>query len=51
MFINLCDNLIVSTNDKNLIIYSSKLEGTLDQYKRLDSAIRTGRFVRNSVFL
>jgi putative transposase len=32
-----------------LIIYESKLEGTQDQYERIDSAIRTGRFVRNSI--
>ncbi|HBL12868.1 MAG TPA: transposase [Cyanobacteria bacterium UBA11162] len=32
-----------------MIIYESKLEGTGDQYERLDAAIRTGRFVRNSI--
>ena len=32
-----------------MLIYESKLEGTSDQYERLDQAIRTGRFVRNSV--
>ena len=32
-----------------MIVYESKLEGTSDQYKRLDQAIRTGRFVRNSI--
>ena len=26
-----------------------KLQGTKDQYERLDQAIRTGRFVRNSI--
>jgi putative transposase len=32
-----------------LIIYESKLEGTRDQYEKLNQAIRTGRFVRNSI--
>jgi putative transposase len=32
-----------------VIIYESKLEGTQTQYERLDGAIRTGRFVRNSI--
>lgn len=32
-----------------MLIYEAKLEGTHDQYERLDAAIRTGRFVRNSI--
>ena len=32
-----------------MIIYESKLEGTLDQYEKLNQVIRTGRFVRNSI--
>jgi putative transposase len=32
-----------------MIIYESKLEGTQSQYEKLDEAIRTGRFVRNSI--
>lgn len=32
-----------------MLIYEMKLEGTDDQYERLDNAIRTGRFVRNSI--
>ena len=32
-----------------MIVYESKLEGTNDQYLKLDEAIRTGRFVRNSI--
>ena len=32
-----------------MLIYEAKLEGTLIQYERLDQAIRTGRFVRNSI--
>jgi putative transposase len=32
-----------------MLIYEAKLEGTSDQYERLDQAIRTGRFVRNSI--
>ncbi|MCC3405283.1 MAG: transposase [Microcoleus sp. PH2017_10_PVI_O_A] len=32
-----------------MIIYESKLEGTQNQYEKLDAAIRTGRFVRNSI--
>lgn len=32
-----------------MLIYEMKLQGTTDQYERLDNAIRTGRFVRNSV--
>ena len=32
-----------------MIIYESKLEGTQRQYEKLNAAIRTGRFVRNSI--
>lgn len=32
-----------------MLIYEAKLEGTQHQYSRLDGAIRTGRFVRNSI--
>ena len=32
-----------------MLIYEAKLQGTSDQYQRLDNAIRTGRFVRNSI--
>lgn len=32
-----------------MIIYEAKLEGTQQQYARLSEAIRTGRFVRNSI--
>ena len=32
-----------------MIVYEAKLEGDTNQYQRLDAAIRTGRFVRNSV--
>jgi putative transposase len=32
-----------------MLIYESKLEGTKNQYKRLDNAIQTGLFVRNSI--
>ncbi|HAX76941.1 MAG TPA: transposase [Cyanobacteria bacterium UBA11372] len=32
-----------------MIIYESKLEGTKHQYEQLDQAIRTARFVRNSI--
>jgi putative transposase len=32
-----------------MIIYEMKLQGTQSQYGRLDEAIRTGRFVRNSI--
>ena len=32
-----------------MIVYETKLEGTQQQYDRLDQAIRTGRFVRNSI--
>jgi putative transposase len=32
-----------------MIVYESKLEGTQSQYLKLDAAIRTGRFVRNSI--
>ncbi len=32
-----------------MIVYEAKLEGTQQQYDRLDAAIRTGRFVRNSI--
>ncbi|KMW70165.1 RNA-guided endonuclease InsQ/TnpB family protein [Limnoraphis robusta] len=32
-----------------MIVYEMKLQGTVAQYRRLDEAIRTGRFVRNSI--
>ena len=32
-----------------MIVYESKLEGTQSQYSKLAQAIRTGRFVRNSL--
>ena len=32
-----------------MIVYEAKIEGTKQQYERLDQAIRTGRFVRNSI--
>jgi putative transposase len=32
-----------------MIVYEAKLEGTQAQYEQLDAAIRTGRFVRNSI--
>ena len=32
-----------------MLIYEMKLEGTKEQYGRLDEAIRTGRFIRNSI--
>ena len=32
-----------------MIVYEAKLEGTQHQYTQLDQAIRTGRFVRNSI--
>ena len=32
-----------------MIVYEAKLEGTQQQYGQLDAAIRTGRFVRNSI--
>ncbi|MFZ1027443.1 MAG: transposase [Limnoraphis robusta] len=32
-----------------MIVYEMKLQGTEAQYRRLDEAIRTGRFVRNSI--
>ena len=32
-----------------MIVYEMKLEGGKEQYGRLDEAIRTGRFVRNSI--
>ncbi len=32
-----------------MLVYEMKLQGTYCQYRSLDEAIRTGRFVRNSV--
>jgi putative transposase len=32
-----------------MLLYESKLQGTSDQYERLDNALRTGRVVRNSI--
>ncbi|MGM0456649.1 MAG: RNA-guided endonuclease TnpB family protein, partial [Cyanobacteriota bacterium] len=31
-----------------MLVFEAKLEGTKEQYERLDEAIRTARFVRNS---
>ncbi len=31
-----------------MLVFEAKLEGTKQQYERLDEAIRTARFVRNS---
>jgi putative transposase len=31
-----------------MLVFEAKLEGTDGQYERLDEAIRTARFVRNS---
>ncbi|HBL11977.1 MAG TPA: transposase [Cyanobacteria bacterium UBA11162] len=31
-----------------MLVFEAKLEGTLQQYERLDEAIRTARFIRNS---
>ena len=31
-----------------MLIYEAKLKGTIDQYGKLDEAIRTGLFVRNA---
>jgi putative transposase len=31
-----------------MIVFEAKLRGADDQYRRLDEAIRTGRFIRNS---
>jgi putative transposase len=32
-----------------MLVYEMKLKGTQSQYRKLDEAIRTGRFVRNSI--
>lgn len=32
-----------------MLVYEMKLQGTQSQYGQLDEAIRTGRFVRNSI--
>ena len=34
--------------NKNMLVFEAKLRGTDEQYKLLDEAIRTARFVRNS---
>ncbi len=31
-----------------MLVYEAKLKGTIDQYEKLDEAIRTGLFVRNA---
>ncbi|MHC5818773.1 MAG: hypothetical protein ACYT04_23535 [Nostoc sp.] len=33
-----------------MIVFETKLKGTDGQYKALDEALRTARFVRNSCF-
>lgn len=33
---------------QNMLVFEAKLKGTNEQYKSLDEAIRTARFVRNS---
>ncbi|MDY7003166.1 MAG: hypothetical protein SWX82_04145 [Cyanobacteriota bacterium] len=35
--------------NKTMLVYEMKLEGEKVQYEKLDEAIRTGRFVRNSI--
>lgn len=40
-------NLIINTRDK-LLVYEAKLKGKQNQDDRLNEAIRTGLFVRNS---
>ncbi len=32
-----------------MLVYEMKLEGEKAQYEKLDEAIRTGRFIRNSI--
>ncbi|MFB2916881.1 RNA-guided endonuclease TnpB family protein, partial [Aerosakkonema sp. BLCC-F2] len=32
-----------------MLVYEMKLEGINDQYRKLDEAIRTARFIRNSI--
>jgi putative transposase len=41
--------ILSSAKTIRMIVYESKLEGTQNQYEKLDGAIRTGRFVRNSL--
>ncbi len=36
-----------SDNGVSMLVFEAKLEGTKEQYERLDEAIRTARFVRN----
>ncbi len=38
---------LTQTSDDKMLVFEAKLQGTSDQYGRLDEAIRTGRFVRN----
>ncbi len=44
-------SFIVALNNKifSMLIYEMKMQGTQSQYNLLDLAIRTGRFVRNSI--
>ncbi len=44
----LCYNGLYRTLRPKMLVFEAKLEGTKQQYERLDEAIRTARFIRNS---
>ncbi len=46
LFLQLMLHLSQAKGDK-MLVFEAKLQGASDQYKRLDEALRTGRFVRN----
>jgi len=41
-------NYLCQTWQRKMLVFEAKLEGKNKQYERLDEAIRTARFVRNS---
>jgi hypothetical protein len=46
-FANPCYDYAIELSVK-MLVFEAKLEGTNEQYRKLDEAIRTARFVRNS---
>lgn len=47
LFYDICYTQSLTALD-NMIVLEAKLQGTKNQYERLDEAIRTSRFIRNS---
>ena len=48
MILYLCYNYLSQVWRRKMLVFEAKLEGEKQQYERLDEAIRTARFIRNS---